>query len=476
MKKIILWTVIGMLIGMFGFVYADEINTFVATKAGFKILVNGTEYTNQDKPVVVINGSTYMPLRALGEVLGVKVNWNADKKIVEVGKSETIPYNDVDKTTLLPTSTPIPQVKNTVAPINNSKKTTEDKINNEFKDKYQKLSDKTIQEAIDNGKEGKNTDDGYMDYNEYENDEGTENIAFCQILTPYQDIASASKYYYDKLIDFSVNDAKSYIADFNNNIKIEVILYGNYENYLKEMNAVIQQGDKRIQPLKIDCGDSNVGYVYYDINNIDFTRKANLIIAVAGYKIICDLDFNQPLKLEGAEIDLKSVNNESDTLKTFKYDNNIFRKVNWDMTKDEVIKAENNPQLLKLNDVNMLKFDNVNLVNMPFDITYFFENGKLNKIQADYMPKMTGRDDIFSQYKKTKKMLISEYGVAKTDDKKWLRSLGQPPYYSSYEDVGYIETGDLEYLTSWNMSDMKIDMIFNSQNYDLRNSIVFTKK
>lgn len=59
---------------------------YVADTATFKVLVNGKEF-NSDKPIVAIEGSTYLPLKAIGEALGVPVQWNAELKQVEVGNS-----------------------------------------------------------------------------------------------------------------------------------------------------------------------------------------------------------------------------------------------------------------------------------------------------------------------------------------------------------------------------------------------------
>ena len=61
--------------------------TYVAYPAGFKVLVNGEEFKS-DPPAVVIDGSTYLPLRAMGNALGVPVNWNAELQQAEVGNSD----------------------------------------------------------------------------------------------------------------------------------------------------------------------------------------------------------------------------------------------------------------------------------------------------------------------------------------------------------------------------------------------------
>lgn len=58
--------------------------SYVAEPATFKIMVNGKEFVS-DKPALVVEGSTYLPLRAIGEALGVPVTWNAELMQAEVG-------------------------------------------------------------------------------------------------------------------------------------------------------------------------------------------------------------------------------------------------------------------------------------------------------------------------------------------------------------------------------------------------------
>lgn len=58
--------------------------SYVADPVTFKVLVNGKEFTS-DPPAMIINNSTYLPLRAMGNALGVPVEWNDELKQAEVG-------------------------------------------------------------------------------------------------------------------------------------------------------------------------------------------------------------------------------------------------------------------------------------------------------------------------------------------------------------------------------------------------------
>lgn len=87
MKKFI----IGFLIGAMIFGTVGYAVTYVAQPATFKVMVNGKEFVS-DPPALVVEGRTYLPLRAMGDALGVPVEWNADLNRAEVGN--TVPVAD----------------------------------------------------------------------------------------------------------------------------------------------------------------------------------------------------------------------------------------------------------------------------------------------------------------------------------------------------------------------------------------------
>lgn len=82
MKKFISGTLTGAILAgtaAFAAVYTAE-------PATFKVLVNGEEFDSKP-PAMVIDGSTYLPLRAMGNALGVPVEWNSELNQAEVGNS-----------------------------------------------------------------------------------------------------------------------------------------------------------------------------------------------------------------------------------------------------------------------------------------------------------------------------------------------------------------------------------------------------
>ena len=60
---------------------------FDAVAAGFKVMVDGKEFISEN-PAMVINDRTYLPLRAMGDVLGVFVDWDAENQTVIVNSKK----------------------------------------------------------------------------------------------------------------------------------------------------------------------------------------------------------------------------------------------------------------------------------------------------------------------------------------------------------------------------------------------------
>lgn len=59
------------------------VKNYEAVTAGFKVFVDGEEFISEN-PALVVDGRTYLPLRAMGDVLGVSVEWNDKLGRVEV--------------------------------------------------------------------------------------------------------------------------------------------------------------------------------------------------------------------------------------------------------------------------------------------------------------------------------------------------------------------------------------------------------
>lgn len=81
MKKFLSGIIVGVLLCGASFAATE----FIAKKAEFKVFVNGTEFKGTTGEILEVDGRTYLPLRDMGNALGVAVNWNDELQQVEVG-------------------------------------------------------------------------------------------------------------------------------------------------------------------------------------------------------------------------------------------------------------------------------------------------------------------------------------------------------------------------------------------------------
>ncbi|MDR1101072.1 MAG: copper amine oxidase [Clostridiales bacterium] len=91
MKKCISSFLLGaVLFGSMGVLAATAYN---AQKAAFKVFVNGEEFQATTGEILDVNDRTYLPLRDMGNALGITVNWNEDLQQVEVGTPPQAPQS-----------------------------------------------------------------------------------------------------------------------------------------------------------------------------------------------------------------------------------------------------------------------------------------------------------------------------------------------------------------------------------------------
>jgi len=88
MKKVVLGFILGVITTISVTAIAANIEVFQAQKATFDVFVNGKKFESKN-PTIVVEGRTYLPLKAIGDVLGVDVQWNNDLRRVEINKDNT---------------------------------------------------------------------------------------------------------------------------------------------------------------------------------------------------------------------------------------------------------------------------------------------------------------------------------------------------------------------------------------------------
>lgn len=83
MKKFILGVATGLMLSL-AIPAGAEIAEYILVKVKYPIIVNDAMYLDEKLPVLNYQGSTYVPLRNMGDLLGADVQWNSDKKQVEI--------------------------------------------------------------------------------------------------------------------------------------------------------------------------------------------------------------------------------------------------------------------------------------------------------------------------------------------------------------------------------------------------------
>lgn len=201
-KKSLFFLIIGIFIGSITTNYTTSIENFIAVTAGFPIIINGQGF-KPDKPVVVINGSTYMPLKMIGDALNVKVVWNNELRRLEIGENKNLPLKLISLADL-------PEIK--VEEIIPSDKEDIDKLTNYQKkellftaDSRQELYDR-IKKEIENRRtnfiicSGSSSTSGFTDYGtkegEFETDDIVDNM-LKQIFHEDPYLAAITNYRYE---------------------------------------------------------------------------------------------------------------------------------------------------------------------------------------------------------------------------------------------------------------------------------------
>ena len=105
MKKYIIGFIVGAIVSVAGTAYADGIKNVIGLKVegSFPVKVNGVKASND---AVIIDGSSYLPVRAMGEALNMDVTFDADLGIELKEKEEEKGVTTVTDTPITSTTEP----------------------------------------------------------------------------------------------------------------------------------------------------------------------------------------------------------------------------------------------------------------------------------------------------------------------------------------------------------------------------------
>jgi hypothetical protein len=118
MKKLIMGILIGIGLSLGITAYADDIVSLIGKKVegSFPLIINNSR---ADKDVLVIDGTSYIPVRSAAILFGYEVTFNADLMVVLNKKSDLVIKSPAVDITKQPTATPTPTAtpKPTATPV-----------------------------------------------------------------------------------------------------------------------------------------------------------------------------------------------------------------------------------------------------------------------------------------------------------------------------------------------------------------------
>ncbi len=127
LKKFISGIIVGTIISITSIGVFATSQSYTLTKSDSPIIVDNVQYVSQELPIMNYEGSTYVPLRAISEMLGAEVNWNNDTRTIEIVSSNntTSIVNNNSQTTNPVVDTTSDLVVNTItSPISNNETAT----------------------------------------------------------------------------------------------------------------------------------------------------------------------------------------------------------------------------------------------------------------------------------------------------------------------------------------------------------------
>jgi hypothetical protein len=107
MKKIIAGILIGISLSLGVTAYADNIVSLIGKKVdgSFPLIINNVR---ADKDVLVIDGTSYLPVRSAAALFGYDVSFNADLMVVLNKKTEAVIKKPTEDAVKQPSATPAP--------------------------------------------------------------------------------------------------------------------------------------------------------------------------------------------------------------------------------------------------------------------------------------------------------------------------------------------------------------------------------
>lgn len=142
-------------------------------------------------------------------------------------------------------------------------------------------------------------------------------------------------------------------------------------------------------------------------------------------------------------------------------DTYAFRKANWGMPRQEVMKTENEKPAY---DQDAILMYNVTVSGMDTSCAYLFTEEKLFRGVYTFNLKHTNENDFLADYDKIKATMTDKYGKPKQDEINWKNDR----YKADAQKYGFaVSLGHVIYFATWETKDTNIILELTGDNYDI---------
>ncbi len=150
-----------------------------------------------------------------------------------------------------------------------------------------------------------------------------------------------------------------------------------------------------------------------------------------------------------------------------------FRKAQWGMTQEQVVRLEGNPAARENpGDFYVMRYWD-SIKNMSCWIDYLFKDDKLTKARYIFLVKHEYKSQYFGDYKKAKDFLTEVHGQSPLTNINWLN----PTYKEDYSNWGLaVSLGHLEYSAIWDTPETGIVLRLFGENNEIKLVAEYTGK
>ncbi len=96
MKKYLIGSIFGFTLALSSMSVFAKAQQYILTKSNSVINVEGVAYESNQNPILLYDGTTYVPLRAFTDMIGLDIGYNEETKAIDISSPKDITTNNSD--------------------------------------------------------------------------------------------------------------------------------------------------------------------------------------------------------------------------------------------------------------------------------------------------------------------------------------------------------------------------------------------